>query len=129
MLCVSQCIPEDSSGLPDLAFLEVQLKAHAGAPLMLGSFTSGSNVTGIAPNVHAIARMLHMHGALAVFDFASAGASVPVRCMEGVQDPLEVLDAVLLSPHKFAGGPGGAGVLVVKRDIIQATTPLIAGST
>ena len=33
-------------------------------------------------------------------------------------DPLAYKDAVFLSPHKFVGGPGTPGVLVVRRDLV-----------
>jgi hypothetical protein len=52
----------------------------AGAPLILGSFSAGSNVTGIAPDVHAIAALLHRYGAIAAFDYASAGSCKHINC-------------------------------------------------
>jgi selenocysteine lyase/cysteine desulfurase len=125
--CGAQCIPDDSSGVLDLALLEQELVRYVATPLKLGFFSAGSSVTGIAPNVHAIARTLHCHGALAAFDYAAAGASVPVQCAEGITNPLETLDAVMLSPHKFAGGPGGTGALVVRRDLICNDRPLASG--
>ena len=36
-------------------------------------------------------------------------------------------DAVFLSPHKFPGGPGSCGVLVVKRDLMQNKVPAVPG--
>jgi hypothetical protein len=53
---------------------------HAGAPLILGSFSAGSNVTGIAPDVQAIAALLHRYGAIAAFDYASAGSCKHINC-------------------------------------------------
>ena len=37
------------------------------------------------------------------------------------------LDAAVFSPHKFVGGPGAAGVLVVKRHLLTRTTPAVPG--
>ena len=34
-------------------------------------------------------------------------------------DPLSYKDAVFLSPHKFIGGPGTPGVLVVRRELVR----------
>jgi selenocysteine lyase/cysteine desulfurase len=34
-------------------------------------------------------------------------------------------DAVFLSPHKFAGGPGTPGVLVVKRSLLRNRVPSV----
>jgi selenocysteine lyase/cysteine desulfurase len=77
----------------------------------VGSFSAGSNVTGVLAPVREIARLLHRHGALALFDYAAAGPYVEVdMCPEG--DPEGRIDAVFLSPHKFLGGPGACGLLV-----------------
>jgi selenocysteine lyase/cysteine desulfurase len=32
-------------------------------------------------------------------------------------------DAVFLSPHKFVGGPGTPGVLVMRRELFDHTAP------
>ena len=77
----------------------------------IGSFSAGSNVTGVLAPVHDLARVLHRHGALALFDYAAAGPYVEIdMCPAG--DPESRLDAVFLSPHKFLGGPGACGLLV-----------------
>jgi selenocysteine lyase/cysteine desulfurase len=39
------------------------------------------------------------------------------------EDPLEKLDAVLFSPHKFLGGPGSSGVLIFDRAMYHSRTP------
>lgn len=122
-----QCIPEDSNGLPDLVELEQALQAHAAAPLLLGSFTAGSSITGITPDVHALARVMHAHGGYAVFDYASAAPSTAITCSHGVA-PEDRLDAVVLCPHKFPGGPGGQDVLVIRDAIIDETRPQVAGA-
>ncbi|WP_420454052.1 aminotransferase class V-fold PLP-dependent enzyme [Rubrivirga sp.] len=78
---------------------------------MYGSFSAGSNVTGVLAPVREIARVLHRHGALAFFDYAAAGPYVEID-MAPEGDPEARIDAVFLSPHKFLGGPGSSGVLV-----------------
>ena len=77
----------------------------------IGSFSAGSNVTGLVAPVREIARMLHRHSALAFFDYAASGPYVDID-MVPEDDPEAKMDAVFLSPHKFLGGPGSAGVLV-----------------
>jgi selenocysteine lyase/cysteine desulfurase len=37
------------------------------------------------------------------------------------------IDALVLSPHKFVGGPGASGVLVVNRRAVAATCPTLPG--
>ena len=77
----------------------------------IGSFSAASNVTGVVAPVHEIARRLHRHDALALFDYAAGGPYLPID-MTPEGDPAAALDAVFLSPHKFLGGPGASGVLV-----------------
>ena len=36
-------------------------------------------------------------------------------------------DAVVFSPHKFAGGPGCTGILIVKRALYQDAEPSTPG--
>ncbi|MEM1056119.1 MAG: aminotransferase class V-fold PLP-dependent enzyme [Bacteroidota bacterium] len=111
-LCTVVEVELNGDGQVCLNDLEAKLSdpAWAGRQL-IGSFSAGSNVTGILAPVHDIARVLHRHGALAFFDYAAAGPYVEIDMVpEGDRDAK--LDAVFLSPHKFLGGPGSAGVLV-----------------
>ncbi len=121
-------IPEDGDGHVDLAALEAELVRHADRPLKIGSFSAASNVTGIISNSCAIADLLHRHGALSFWDFAAAAPYVEIemhpQCPE---HPLADKDAVFLSPHKFVGGPGTPGVLVVRRELLANRVPDVVG--
>src|SRR5690606_17700542 len=92
----------------------------------IGSFSAASNVTGLKSPVHDIARLLHRHGALALFDYAAAAPYVPID-MNPAGDPEGALDAVFLSPHKFLGGPGAAGVLVFHEKLYPKALPPSVG--
>jgi selenocysteine lyase/cysteine desulfurase len=121
-------IAEDADGHVDLEHLEAELIAHADRPLRIGSFSAASNVTGIISNTCAIADALHRHGALSFWDFAAAGPYVDIdmyqRCDE---HPDGHKDAVFISPHKFVGGPGTPGVLVVRRELLRNRVPDVVG--
>ncbi|MBV8756033.1 MAG: aminotransferase class V-fold PLP-dependent enzyme, partial [Deltaproteobacteria bacterium] len=117
-------IHEDADGHVDLAHLEAELVKHAARPLKIGSFSAASNVTGIATDQIAVAKLLHQHGALSFWDFAAAGPYVDIKVNEG--DGAHK-DAVFISPHKFIGGPQTPGVLVVKRQLLRNTVPACPG--
>ena len=121
-------IPEDADGHVDLARLEAELVAHADRTVKIGSFSAASNVTGILTNTCAIADLLHRHGALSFWDFAAAGPYVVIDMFpQCAEHPLAYKDAVFLSPHKFVGGPGTPGVLVVRRDLLRNRVPDVVG--
>jgi len=121
-------IPEDADGHIDLARLEAELVAHADRAVKIGSFSAASNVTGIVSNTCAIADLLHRHGALSFWDFAAAGPYVDIEMYPQCgEHPLAYKDAVFLSPHKFVGGPGTPGVLVVRKELVRNRVPDVVG--
>ena len=67
-------IGEDEYGRADLRQLERELKKYKDRPIKIGSFSAGSNVTGIREDTSAVAELLHKYGSLAFFDFAGVGA-------------------------------------------------------
>ena len=121
-------IPEDRDGHIDAARLEAELVRFADRPLKIGSFSAASNVTGIITDTHGISDLLHRHDALSFWDFAAAAPYVEIemygRC---TRHPKAYKDAVFLSPHKFVGGPGTPGVLVVRRDLLRNRVPTVPG--
>ncbi len=123
-------IEEDADGCVDLEQLEAELVRHAARPLKIGSFSAASNVTGIGSRTSAIAALLHRHGALSFWDFAAAGPYVHIEMNlddGGPDGSLQYKDAVFISPHKFAGGPGTPGILVVKRHVLTNHVPSTPG--
>jgi selenocysteine lyase/cysteine desulfurase len=87
-------------------------------------------VTGIVSDTAGISTLLHANGALALWDFAAAAPYVQIEMNlrgEGDAGHLAYKDAVFISPHKFIGGPGTPGVLVVKRHLLTNTVPTVPG--
>jgi len=121
-------IPEAEAGGVCLTSLEEQLKKHQ-AKYLIGSFSAASNVTGILCDQDSITSLLHRYKALAFWDFAAAAPYVDLD-MNPKMDPRLAKDAIFFSTHKFIGGPGTPGILVVKKSIIKNDKPsLIGGGT
>jgi selenocysteine lyase/cysteine desulfurase len=121
-------IPEDRDGHIDQAVLEQRLVEYAERPLRVGSFSAASNVTGIVSDTHRIADLLHRHGALSFWDCAAAAPYVDIEMNRACDEhPQCRKDAVFLSPHKFIGGPGTPGVLVVRRELLTNRVPVVPG--
>ncbi len=120
-------IPQDLDGHIDTAVLETELARYADRPLKIGSFSAASNVTGIVTDTDRIAKLLHSHGALSFWDFAAAGPYVDIEMYGNPQLPATRKDAIFLSPHKYIGGPGTPGVLVIRRELMRNRVPDVPG--
>jgi selenocysteine lyase/cysteine desulfurase len=120
-------IHEDADGHVDVDQLTDELERYRGRPLLIGSFSAASNVTGIVTDTHRITRLLHEYGALSFWDFAAAAPYVDIEMNPRDGDPAARKDAIFLSPHKFIGGPGTPGVLVVDRRILTNSVPDVVG--
>jgi len=122
-------IAEDRDGRIDETHLEHELMAHRDRQLKIGSFSAASNVTGIVSNTTSVTALLHRHGALAFWDFAAAAPYVAIDMNPDgdTEDHAAAKDAIFLSPHKFVGGPGTPGVLVVKRGLVTNRVPTVPG--
>jgi selenocysteine lyase/cysteine desulfurase len=121
----------DARGRISAEDLDAKLARYRERPLRIGTFSAASNVTGILNDCHALARVLHRHGALAFFDFAASGPYVEIdmhpRRPDGTPDPEAALDAVFLSVHKFLGGPRAPGLLIARRDLFSNRVPAEPG--
>lgn len=111
----------DKDLLVDPEELRKQLEKYKDRPLKIGAFTACSNVTGINTPYHKLARLMHEFGGVCFVDFAASAPYAHINMHP--EDPLEKLDAVLFSPHKFLGGPGSSGVLVFDRKMYHSRTP------
>jgi selenocysteine lyase/cysteine desulfurase len=101
------------------------LKAKVSDPrfegrMKIGSFSAASNVTGLITPVYSVARIMHEHGALAFFDFAAAAPYMKINVHK---DSKSYFDGIFFSPHKFLGGPGSSGILIIHERIYHKNLP------
>ena len=118
-------IPLSESGQLDTKVLHAKLIEFADRSLKIGSFSAASNVTGLKTDVDEVAALLHQFDALSFWDYAAAAPYVSID-----MNPLNSAcskDAVFLSPHKFVGGPGTPGVLIVKKKLLTNSVPASPG--
>lgn len=120
-------IPLSASGQPCMETLAAQLERFSHRPLRLGSFSAASNVTGVKTDVRAVARLLHRFGAFAVFDYAAGAPYLAIDMQADAGAGGEAPDAVVMSPHKFPGGPGASGLLVARKALFRIGRPTAPG--
>jgi selenocysteine lyase/cysteine desulfurase len=118
-ICDVVLIPENANGDICQESLRAKLQEYADRPLKIGSFSAASNVTGITSDADGVSDLLHEYGALAFWDYAAAAPYVSIE-MNGTTSHK---DAIFISPHKFIGGPGSPGILVVKRSVCANRVP------
>lgn len=103
------------------------------ACLKVGTFSAASNVTGKISDVDRIAAILHKHGALAFFDYATGASYMkidmnPPPSGRFPSPASTAKDAIFLSPHKMIGGVGTPGVLIIKKHLVnQVNAPRRSG--
>jgi selenocysteine lyase/cysteine desulfurase len=90
-------------------------------PLLIGSFSACSNVTGYFPPYYELAQIMHENNGYCFVDFAASAPYVDIDMHPS--DKMQQLDAIFFSPHKFLGGPGSAGVLIFSKKLYKNDIP------
>ena len=104
---------------PDV--LRREIIKYKDRPLLIGSFSACSNVTGYFPPYYELAQIMHEHNGFCFVDFAASAPYVEIDMHP--PDKTQQLDAIFFSPHKFLGGPGSAGVLVFSKKLYKNEIP------
>ncbi|HEX9972431.1 MAG TPA: aminotransferase class V-fold PLP-dependent enzyme [bacterium] len=116
-----EVLAPDEKGLVDVNSLVERIKKFKNRKTKIGAFTACSNVTGIQTPYSQLAKVMHEHGGYCFVDFAASAPYVKIDMHP--QDPLEELDAIYFSPHKFLGGPGTSGVVIFNSKLYQIKSP------
>ena len=110
---------------PDLTVepenLRKALEKYRGRTFKIGSFTACSNVTGVRVPIHKLASIMHEYGGVCFIDYAASAPYDDINMHP--DDPLEKLDAIMFSPHKFLGGPGSSGILIFDASMYHCEVP------
>ncbi len=118
-LCDLQRVRLNDEGLMDLVQLENLLKKNQHREI-IGTFCIASNVTGIMTCYKEISNLLRKYNAKVCFDAAASSSYMNIDC--------SYYDVMFTSSHKLLGGPGSAGLLVIKRELIDSElSPTFAG--
>ncbi len=114
-------IDPDESGRIDFNDFKEKLEMFKDRKLKIGSFTACSNVTGIETPYYELSKLMHQNGGYCFVDFACSAPYTKIDMHP--DDPLEKLDAVFFSPHKFLGGPGTSGVMIFDSKLYKNKVP------
>jgi selenocysteine lyase/cysteine desulfurase len=114
-----EVIPLDAEGTMDFSALEQRLQTYQGNARIFASFSAASNVTGLLTDTRRVGELVHRYGGCVFWDYAAAAPYVAID----MQDK----DAAFLSPHKFLGGPGTPGLLVLRKSLFADSVPARPG--
>lgn len=114
-------LQQDKDLLVDVNELRKELEKYKNRKFKIGSFTACSNVTGIETPYHELAKIMHEYGGVCFIDFAASAPYIDINMHP--DDPMEKLDAIFFSPHKFLGGPGTSGVLIFDSSLYDNPAP------
>ncbi|MCG8410086.1 MAG: aminotransferase class V-fold PLP-dependent enzyme [Bacteroidales bacterium] len=101
--------------------LKEQLEKYKDRKLKIGSFSAASNVTGVKPPYYELAKLMHEYEGVCFVDFAASAPYVDINMHP--EDPMEKLDGIFFSPHKFLGGPGTAGIMIFDSSLYNCEVP------
>lgn len=101
--------------------LRKALEPYKDRNFKIGSFTACSNVTGVRTPFYELAEIMHEYGGVCFIDFAASAPYDPINMHP--ENPLQKLDAIMFSPHKFLGGPGTPGVLIFDASMYHNAVP------
>ena len=118
-------VPPDEKGRVSPENLQSLLSEHKNRKLKIGSFSGSSNVSGIITPYHKMAVKMHENDGLCFVDFAASAPYVDMNMHP--DNDMESLDAIFFAPHKFLGGPGTAGVLVLQDELHPGEPCLTSG--
>ncbi|XP_048589308.1 uncharacterized protein LOC5522122 [Nematostella vectensis] len=120
-------ISQDGQGVVDVNDLDQKLQTYISfGRQLIGCFAAASNVTGILVDTNSITACLHRHGALALWDYATAGPYIEINMnpvITSKDQSLVYKDAIFISTHKFIGGVGTPGILVAKKKLFRNPVP------
>lgn len=120
-ICDVEVVPPGKDLLVEPENLRQLLKKYEDRPLKIGSFTACSNVTGIETPIHELARIMHEAGGYCFADYAASAPYVDINMHPA--NPMEKLDAIFFSPHKFLGGPGTSGIMIFDSALYHRKVP------
>ncbi len=114
-------IPSSETNPFDAKAFEKLLEKYKERKIKVAAITAASNVTGVRLPIHDIAAQIHQHGGFCFVDYTCAAPYDAINMHPS--EPLQKLDAIYFSPHKFLGGPGTPGILVFDGALYKNSIP------
>ena len=116
--------------------LKTEIEKYKKNYIKMGSFTSGSNITGKYNDIDQLSIIMHKNNGLIFSDYAASAPYIKIDMNKKLDNNYRKLlgfnyeitekdsnlcfkDAIFFSPHKFLGGPNTPGVLLIQQRIVR----------
>jgi selenocysteine lyase/cysteine desulfurase len=121
-------IPFNDNGKINQDRLHSELETYKDRPIVC-CFIAGSNVTGVIQPVDQVSSLVHQFNGLIYWDYAGCAPYVKINMHKDDKSGV-YFDGIVMSPHKFLGGPGTPGILVANCKTFRNKEPFCpAGGT
>lgn len=114
-------LDHDNEGQIDLDKLKSFLEHLKRKTRIIASLSACSNVTGIILELREVIKLLKKYNSLICIDYTTIAPYDKIN----IED--EHIDVLIFSAHKFLGGVGGPGVLLISKDIYKLSRPSTVG--
>lgn len=114
-------VPPNEKGEVCVKNFEIEIEKFKDRKLKIASISACSNVTGIYTPYHQIAEIIHHYHGYCFVDFACSAPYVAIDMHPALKS--QQLDAIFISPHKFLGGPGTPGIMILNPSLYDNTIP------
>jgi selenocysteine lyase/cysteine desulfurase len=96
-------------------------KYYDGKRVLIGSFCACSNVTGIKIELKSLINILKSYNGVVCIDYTTIAPYdvINIKKMN--------IDAIFFSSHKFLGGVGGPGILIISKELYRSNEPTQVG--
>ncbi|MBY6932199.1 aminotransferase class V-fold PLP-dependent enzyme [Clostridium botulinum] len=116
-------IDNNEFGQPDVNDFEFKLKENKDRKFKIASFSACSNITGIKIDLKPLVNKSKEYDLIVCIDFTAIAPYENIK----ISDFDEKIDAIVFSGHKFLGGVGGSGILIIKKSVYKCNTPTNVG--
>ncbi|NMF07943.1 aminotransferase class V-fold PLP-dependent enzyme [Clostridium beijerinckii] len=116
-------IENNEFGQPDVSDFEVKLKENRDRKIKIASFSACSNITGIKVDLKPLVDKSKEYDLLVCIDCTAIAPYENIK----ISSFEEKIDAMVFSGHKFLGGVGGTGILIIKKALYKCDIPTAVG--
>lgn len=121
--CECVIIKNNELGQPDIKYLKEKLEKYKERKIKIASLSACSNITGIIIELKPIINLVKKYNVITCVDYTTLAPYKNINLLEFDNK----IDALFFSGHKFLGGVGSSGILLINKSIYNCDIPTRVG--